>query len=93
MKKFVPKITPKDIGNYILRGIFIVAPLFLTGLALYKMFHIIDSPIQEIFYSIFGFRIYGLGVLTTLFILFVAGYLGTSLLMNSVFNKFEILLL
>jgi uncharacterized membrane protein len=82
----------KVLLNYLLRGIFIIAPVFFTGYALYKLFLIIDSPIQEIFYYIFGFRIYGLGLVSTLLILVMAGFLGSTLIIDTFFKRFEKLL-
>lgn len=89
MKNRLKDITPKLIGSYILRGVFIVAPLYLTGYALFKLFLLIDSPIQEIYNSLFETEIHGLGLLTTIFILIVAGYLGTTLLMDNIFKQLE----
>lgn len=89
MNNHLKKITPKLIGSYILRGVFIVAPLYLTGYALFKLFLLIDSPIQEIYNTFFDTKIYGLGLLTTLLILLIAGYLGTNILMDNVFKRLE----
>ena len=90
--KIIKSFSFKFLLNYLLRGIFIIAPIFFTGYALYKMFLIIDSPIQEIFYYIFGFRIYGLGLVSTLLILIIAGFLGSTLIIDTFFKRFEKLL-
>ena len=82
----------KILLNYLFRGIFIIAPVFFTGYALYKLFLIIDSPIQDIFYYIFGYRIYGLGLVSTLLILIIAGFLGSTLIIDTFFKRFEKLL-
>jgi len=82
-----------QLGAYILRGTFIIAPLFFTFYALWMILGKIDYPVQEIFYSIFGFRIYGLGLITILFLLIIVGYLGTSILMDRVFRGLESLIL
>jgi len=87
-----PTFSFKFLLNYLLRGIFITAPLILTITALYKMFIFIDAPIQDIFYSVSGYRIYGLGLLTILVFLVVAGYLGSTIVMSAILKKGEVLL-
>lgn len=83
------KFEPKQVGAYLLRGTFIIAPLFFTLMAIWKILNLLDSPVQEIFYSIFGYHIYGLGLLTVLFILIVTGYFGTTVIMGGIFRSFE----
>jgi uncharacterized membrane protein len=56
------------------------------------MFIFIDAPIQDIFYSVSGYRIYGLGLLTILVFLVVAGYLGSTIVMSAILKKGEVLL-
>jgi len=87
------KFELKNTGGYLLRGTFIIAPVFFTFYALWIILGKIDAPVQEIFFSIFGFRIYGLGLLTILILLILVGYLGTNILMERVFKAFESLLL
>ncbi len=77
------------IGAYLLRGTFIIAPVFFTLYAIWKLLAIIDSPVQEIFYAIFERRIYGLGLLTVIVLLISVGYLGTTILMNRLFKAIE----
>lgn len=77
------------LGSYFLRGTFIVAPLFFTVFALWRIFSILDSPIQELFYKIFDFRLYGVGLLTVLIVIIFVGYLGTTILMDRVFRELE----
>lgn len=50
---------------------------------------IIDSPIQSLFNDIFGFKFYGLGLLSTIILLMFVGYLGSTILMDSVFKPIE----
>ena len=82
-----------QLGTYILRGTFIIAPLFFTFYALWMILGKIDYPVQEIFYSIFKFRIPGIGLITVFLLLILVGYLGTSILMDKVFKGLESLIL
>lgn len=87
------KFELKNIGAYLLRGTFITAPVLITFYVLWVILGKIDSPVQEIFYSIFGFRIYGLGLITVIFLLIIVGYLGTHILMDKIFKGVESLIL
>ncbi|MCE2963490.1 MAG: DUF502 domain-containing protein [Chitinophagales bacterium] len=87
------KFELKNIGAYLLRGTFITAPVLITFYVLWVILGKIDSPVQEIFYSIFGFRIYGLGLITVIFLLIIVGYLGTHILMDKIFKGLESLIL
>lgn len=87
------KFEIKNTGGYLLRGTFIIAPIFFTFYAIWIILGKIDAPVQEIFYSVFGFRIYGLGLITILLLLIIVGYLGTNILMERVFKGLEALIL
>lgn len=82
-----------QIGAYLLRGTFIIAPLFFTVYALLRLFSIVDSPVKELFYSLFGLSIPGLGVISVAVLLVFIGYLGTTLIMDRVFKGLEKLIL
>jgi uncharacterized membrane protein len=87
------KFELKNTGGYLLRGTFIIAPIYFTFYAIWLILGKIDSPVQEIFFSIFGFRIYGLGLITVLLLLILVGYMGTNILMERVFKGLEKLIL
>lgn len=87
------KFQVKEIGSYVLRGTFITAPVLVTFYVIWKILSQIDTPVQDLFYSLSGYRIYGLGLLTVLLVLMLVGYLGTNILMDRVFKGFEALLL
>jgi uncharacterized membrane protein len=81
------------IGAYLLRGTFIAAPIFFTVYSIIKILGIIDSPVQDIFYAIFGFKIYGIGLITVLVLLVIVGYLGSTILINRMLKGLENLIL
>lgn len=81
------------IGAYLLRGTFIAAPIFFTVYSIVKILSIIDSPVQDIFYAIFGFKIYGIGLITVIVLLVLVGYLGSTILINRMLKGLENLIL
>jgi uncharacterized membrane protein len=70
----------KSLINYFLRGVFIIAPIFGTVYAIFKLFLLIDTPLQDVFYSIFHFRIYGLGIVSFTIIIILVGYFASNIL-------------
>jgi uncharacterized membrane protein len=78
-----------SLGAYLFRGTFIVAPIFATAYAIFSLLRLIDSPVQQIFFAIFGFRIYGLGIITILVLLIAVGYLGSILFVDRFLKAFE----
>jgi len=65
--------------RYFVSGVLVVVPLILTYIVLKFLFEAIDGLLQPLFYGIFGYFIPGLGVLTTLLIIILAGILTRNL--------------
>lgn len=82
----------KSLINYFLRGVFIIAPIFGTVYAIFKLFLLIDTPLQDVFYSIFHFRIYGLGIVSFTIIIILVGYFASNIFFNAILKKMEALL-
>ena len=82
-----------QLGAYFLRGTFIIAPVFFTIYAIYRILDLIDSPVKELSNSLFGFSFPGLGLFTIIILLIFIGFLGTTFLMDKVFKGFEKLIL
>lgn len=61
--------------RYFVSGVLVVVPLILTYIVLKFMFEAVDGLLQPLFHGIFGYFIPGLGVLTTLLIIILAGIL------------------
>lgn len=82
-----------QLGAYFLRGTFIIAPVFFTIYAIYRILDLIDSPVKELSNSLFGFSFPGLGLFTIIILLIFIGFLGTTFLMDKVFKGLEKLIL
>jgi uncharacterized membrane protein len=82
-----------QLGAYFLRGTFIIAPVFFTVYAIYRILNLIDSPVKELSNSLFGFSFPGLGLFTIILLLIFIGFLGTTFLMDKVFKGLERLIL
>lgn len=79
--------------HYFFRGLLIIAPVFLTGYAVYSLLRLLNDPIENLFEHYFGFRIYGLGLIFLIFLIISIGFIGSTLLIQPILKIFEGLLL
>jgi len=68
------------IKRYFISGVLVVVPLILTYIVLRFLFEAIDGILQPIIYSVFGYYVPGLGVLTTILIIILAGVLTRNMI-------------
>ena len=83
---------------YIIRGVLAIIPLYLSYLAAKFIFLLVDKPVANWVEKIFGFKIYGIGILALLIILYFIGLLVSNVvgkkmfgLVEGVFNRIPIL--
>lgn len=75
MKNFI-----NTLKKYFVSGVLVVVPLILTYIVLKFMFESIDGILRPVIERLFGFYIDGLGVLSTILIILVAGLLTRNIL-------------
>lgn len=63
------------VKRYFVSGVLVVVPVILTWLVLRFLFSAIDGILQPILYQVFGYWVSGLGVLTTVLLIILAGVL------------------
>ncbi|MEW6410885.1 MAG: DUF502 domain-containing protein [Candidatus Zixiibacteriota bacterium] len=56
-------------------GVLVVVPIILTYIVLKFLFEAIDGILQPILFKVLGYYVYGLGVITTLLLIILAGIL------------------
>ncbi|MDX2002947.1 MAG: DUF502 domain-containing protein [Chitinophagales bacterium] len=78
--------------TYLLRGVILIAPVFITGYIIYFLFDTIDTSLNNAIERIFGFRFPGLGIIVGLVLLTVVGFLSTTFIFKPLFRLFEELL-
>lgn len=79
--------------HYFFRGLLIIAPVFLTGYAVYSLLRLLNDPIEGLFEQYFGFKIYGLGLISLIFLIICIGFVGSTFLIQPILKIFEGLLL
>lgn len=63
------------VKKYFISGVLVVVPIILTWLVLRFLFRAIDGILQPILLSVLGYSVTGLGVLTTILLIVLAGVL------------------
>ncbi|PQA59486.1 MULTISPECIES: DUF502 domain-containing protein [Siphonobacter] len=76
--------------SYFIRGLLLIAPLFFTGYILYQAFLYLDGLIPVgIGTGENQVRLWGVGMVIVLAIVFLVGFLGSTFVIIPVFNLFE----
>lgn len=88
----------KHARSYVLRGLLAIIPLYLSWLAVKFIYIIVDRPVAEQMEHWVGFRVYGIGILITIILLYFVGLLVSNVvgkqlfkLLESIFNRIPIL--
>jgi len=68
------------IKNHFLSGVLVVVPLILTYIVLRFLFELVDSILQPLLLRVLGYYIPGLGVVTTVLLILLAGLLTRSII-------------
>jgi uncharacterized membrane protein len=83
----------KSFGNrfvsYLLRGLFLLAPVFITAYLVYMMFNSIDTALNDGIERITGFRFPGLGILVGILLITLIGFLSSLFFVKPLFRLFE----
>ena len=67
----------QHIRKHILSGLLVLLPLGATYLILRFLFDIIDPPMRDLVGEVFGRQIPGVGIVTFLLVVYVAGFIGS----------------
>ncbi|HOP05979.1 MAG TPA: DUF502 domain-containing protein [candidate division Zixibacteria bacterium] len=74
------------IKRYFLSGVLVVVPLILTYLVLRLLFLAVDGVLQPFLHQVLGYYIPGLGLLTTLLVILLAGVLTRGYLGSRIYR-------
>ena len=79
----------KNIISYMLRGLLLLAPIFVTLYIIYNLFIFIDDSVNDFLENIFDERFRGLGILILLSLITLMGYLSSTLFFRPLFIMLE----
>lgn len=75
MSKSIVNEVTGSLKRYFVSGVLVVVPIILTYIVLKFMFESIDGVLQPLIHRVLGYYIPGLGIITTLLIVLLAGIL------------------
>ncbi len=81
------------IRNYFITGLLVAVPIVITYLTLTWLFSVIDGLMEPLWFRYFQRHIAGLGFLTTMFVIFIAGFLATNVIGKRILEGIEEILL
>lgn len=78
--------------TYFLRGLLLIAPAFVTVYAIFYIFNIFDSHVNDIFEYIFKFRFPGFGLVVMVAFITFVGFIGSLVIVQPLLHLFDLLL-
>lgn len=79
--------------RYFLGGILVIVPLIITILVLRFLFKGVDGILSPFITELIGYKIPGLGVVATIILIFLAGFLTANVIGSRLFKIWEIFLI
>ncbi len=81
------------IRNYFITGLLVTVPIVITYLTVTWLFSIIDGLMEPLLFKYFQRHIPGLGFITTILVIFIAGFLATNVIGKQILEGIENILL
>jgi uncharacterized membrane protein len=82
-----------QLRRYFVTGFFVTVPLVISVATLYWIFDRVDGVMAPLYDRLLGFHLPGLGLLTTLFLVLLAGVVGTNVIGRRLMRRGEYYLL
>ena len=79
--------------RYFLSGILVIVPLIITILVLHFLFENIDGLLSPLLTKVLRHHIPGLGIIATIILIFIAGFLTANVIGSRLFRIWEIFLI
>lgn len=81
------------IRNYFITGLLVIVPIVITYLTITWLFSVIDGLLEPLWFRYFQRHIPGIGFLTTILVIFIAGFLATNVIGKQILEGVENILL
>jgi uncharacterized membrane protein len=78
-----------QLRRYFVTGFFVTVPLVISVATLYWIFDRVDGVMAPLYDRLLGFHLPGLGLLTTLFLVLMAGVVGTNVIGRRLMRRGE----
>lgn len=80
------------LAAYFMQGLLLIAPAFVTVYAIFYIFNVFDSHVNDVFEYIFKFRFPGLGLVVMVAFITFVGFIGSLVIVRPLLNLFDLLL-
>lgn len=80
------------LAAYFMQGLLLIAPAFVTVYAIFYIFNVFDSHVNDVFEYIFKFRFPGLGLVVMVAFITFIGFIGSLVIVRPLLNLFDLLL-
>lgn len=80
------------LAAYFMQGLLLIAPAFVTVYAIFYIFNVFDSHVNDVFEYIFKFRFPGLGLVVMVAFITFVGFVGSLVIVRPLLNLFDLLL-
>lgn len=77
---------------YFMQGLLLIAPAFVTVYAIFYIFNVFDSHVNDVFEYVFKFRFPGLGLVVMVAFITFVGFVGSLVIVRPLLNIFDLLL-
>ncbi len=77
--------------SYFLQGLLLLAPIFVTVYAIFKIFDFLDSGIENVFRYLFHFYYPGIGIIAMFFVIAFIGFVGSLVIFQPMLHVFDAL--
>lgn len=77
---------------YFMQGLLLIAPAFVTVYAIFYIFNVFDSHVNDVFEYIFKFRFPGLGLVVMVAFITFVGFVGSLVIVRPLLNLFDLIL-
>jgi uncharacterized membrane protein len=81
------------IRNYFITGLLVTVPIVITYLTITWLFSVIDGLMEPLWFRYFQKHIPGVGFITTILVILIAGFLATNVIGRSILKGVEDILL
>lgn len=80
------------LAAYFMQGLLLIAPAFVTVYAIFYIFNVFDSHVNDVFEYVFKFRFPGLGLVVMVAFITFVGFVGSLVIVRPLLNLFDLLL-
>jgi len=76
--------------SYFLQGLLLIAPMFVTIYAIFYIFNLLDTTIENVFRKLFHFYYPGVGIVVMFFVIALIGFIGSLVVFQPLLHVLDV---